>query len=114
MFIFWQSSDTVISDQQPAGGLKPGYKPGRKRVAEFFTGNDRSNASSCSGIILLLFFKYLILIIGSPLFAYLSEKTEAIIEGKEYTWNWASIKKDCIRVSSWIFVIVAGNHTCSP
>ena len=29
-------------------------------------------------------FKYLFLIIGSPIFAYLSEKTEAIIEGKEY------------------------------
>lgn len=43
-------------------------------------------------LVLLLFyfslFKYVILIIGSPLFAYLSEKTEAIIEGKEYRFNW--------------------------
>ena len=42
-------------------------------------------------------FKYLILIIGSPVFAYLSEKTEAIIEGKEYSFNWPVVKKDCIR-----------------
>jgi CysZ protein len=43
------------------------------------------------------FFKYLVLIIGSPVFAYLSEKTEAIIEGKEHSFNQAELKKDCIR-----------------
>jgi CysZ protein len=43
------------------------------------------------------FFKYIILIIGSPLFAYLSEKTEATLEGKEYSFDWSSIKKDCMR-----------------
>ena len=43
------------------------------------------------------FFKYIILIIGSPVFAYLSEKTEAIIEGKGYSFNWPVVKKDCIR-----------------
>ena len=32
-------------------------------------------------------FKYLILIIGSPVFAYLSEKTEAIIDNREYKFN---------------------------
>jgi CysZ protein len=37
------------------------------------------------------------LIIGSPVFAYLSEKTEAIIEGKEHVFNWNDLKKDCIR-----------------
>jgi len=43
------------------------------------------------------FFKYVILIIGSPVYAYLSEKTEAIIEGKEHVFNWTDLKKDCIR-----------------
>lgn len=43
------------------------------------------------------FFKYLILIIGSPVFAYLSEKTEANIKGKEHSFNWAELKKDCTR-----------------
>ncbi|WP_431217932.1 EI24 domain-containing protein [Puia sp. P3] len=32
-------------------------------------------------------FKYLFLIIGSPLFAYLSEQTEALINGKEYSFR---------------------------
>jgi CysZ protein len=52
-------------------------------------------------LILLLFyfslFKYLFLIIGSPLFAYLSEKTEAIIEGKEYPFSFTQLMKDMVR-----------------
>jgi len=42
-------------------------------------------------------FKYLFLIIGSPLFAYLSEKTEAIIEGKDYPFNFKQLLKDIVR-----------------
>ncbi len=52
-------------------------------------------------LIMLLFyfslFKYLFLIVGSPLFAYLSEKTEAIIEGKEYPFSFRQLLKDIIR-----------------
>ena len=52
-------------------------------------------------LILLLFyfslFKYLFLIIGSPLFAYLSEKTEAIIEGKEFPFSFKQLMKDIVR-----------------
>src|SRR5690606_1927540 len=52
-------------------------------------------------LILVLFyfslFKYVILIIGSPVFTYLSEKTEAIIDGKEHTFNWSEVKKDAVR-----------------
>ncbi len=46
-------------------------------------------------LVLFLFyfslFKYLILIIGSPVFAYLSEKTDAIIEGREYKFDMKQI-----------------------
>jgi CysZ protein len=52
-------------------------------------------------LLLLLFyfslFKYLILVLGSPLFSYLSEKTEAIMEGTDYHVNIASIRKDMVR-----------------
>lgn len=52
-------------------------------------------------LILLLFyfslFKYVFLIIGSPLFAYLSEKTEAIIEGKDFPFNFKQLLKDIVR-----------------
>jgi CysZ protein len=42
-------------------------------------------------------FKYLFLIVGSPLFAYLSEKTEAIMEGKDFPFSVAQLLKDIIR-----------------
>ncbi len=43
------------------------------------------------------FFKYLFLIAGSPLFAYLSEKTEAILEGKDFPFSLRQLLKDIIR-----------------
>jgi CysZ protein len=52
-------------------------------------------------LVLFLFyfslFKYLILIIGSPLFAYLSEKTEALIENREHRFNLKQLLPDAIR-----------------
>lgn len=43
------------------------------------------------------FFKYIILIIGSPLFAYLSRKTESIIEQNENIRNWKGIRQEAAR-----------------
>ncbi len=52
-------------------------------------------------LILLLFyfswFKYFFLIIGSPLFAYLSEKTEAIILKKDYPFSIKKFVTDILR-----------------
>jgi CysZ protein len=52
-------------------------------------------------LVLFLFyfslFKYLILTIGSPVFAYLSEKTEAISENREYKFNLKQILPDARR-----------------
>jgi len=52
-------------------------------------------------LILMLFyfslFKYIWLILGSPIFAYLSEKTEAIIEGKEYPFTLSQFLRDAWR-----------------
>lgn len=42
-------------------------------------------------------FKYVWLILGSPVFAYLSEKTAAIIEGKDYPFSFQQLGKDIIR-----------------
>ena len=52
-------------------------------------------------LVFLLFyfslFKYIFLIIGSPVFAYLSEKTEGIIEGKDFPFNLKQLLKDIVR-----------------
>lgn len=44
-------------------------------------------------------FKYVFLIIGSPLFAYLSEKTASIIEGKDFPFSFSQLMKDAWRGS---------------
>lgn len=52
-------------------------------------------------LILLFFyfslFKYLFLIVGSPVFAYLSEKVESIIEGNEYPVSLSQLTSDILR-----------------
>ena len=52
-------------------------------------------------LMLMLFyfslFKYIWLIIGSPLFAYLSEKTESIMEGKDFQFSFSQLVKDMVR-----------------
>lgn len=52
-------------------------------------------------LILMLFyfslFKYVWLIVGSPVFAYLSEKTEAIIEERDYPFDILQFLKDVRR-----------------
>jgi CysZ protein len=42
-------------------------------------------------------FKYIWLILGSPVFSYLSEKTASIIEGKTYSFDAKQYVKDVIR-----------------
>ena len=44
-------------------------------------------------------FKYLFLIIGSPVFAYLSEKTTSIIERRDFPFNFSQLMKDAWRGS---------------
>ncbi|HVZ57899.1 MAG TPA: EI24 domain-containing protein [Chitinophagaceae bacterium] len=42
-------------------------------------------------------FKYIWLILGSPVFAYLSEKTESIIEGKTFPFSFPQLVRDAGR-----------------
>lgn len=42
-------------------------------------------------------FKYFFLIVGSPVFAYLSEKTEAILNGKDFPFSLAVLTQDIFR-----------------
>jgi CysZ protein len=42
-------------------------------------------------------FKYIWLIVGSPVFAYLSEKTDAILNNTDYPFSFAQLLKDMLR-----------------
>ncbi|MDQ2752665.1 MAG: hypothetical protein M3R72_06545, partial [Bacteroidota bacterium] len=61
-------------------------------------------------LVLLYFslFKYIWLIVGSPVFAYLSEKTEAILENRSFPFSFAKLRRDiwqsvvvCFRNMLW-------------
>ncbi len=97
MMVFWQSSDEVISWISRQLSIETWLQKERSEWLSFLF----VMTGMMLRLILVLFyfslFKYLILIIGSPVFAYLSEKTEAIIGGKEHSLNWPELKKDCIR-----------------
>jgi CysZ protein len=97
MYFFWTSSDNVVSWVSDKLGVEAWLQKERSAWLSFFF----LMTGMMLRLILVLFyfslFKYLILIIGSPVFAYLSEKTESIIEGKEHTLNWADLKKDVKR-----------------
>ncbi len=45
----------------------------------------------------LAYFKYLFLILGSPVFSYLSEKTEAILENRDFPFSWKQLMADIWR-----------------
>ena len=56
------------------------------------------------------FFKYFCLIIGSPVFAYLSRKTESIIENNDQNTGWSGIRTEINR-GIWIAIRNCGLQT---
>ena len=94
IYLFYVSSSNAIEFMLQKSGIEEWIKNSWLSFLLIF-------AQIILNLILLLFyfslFKYLFLIIGSPLFAYLSEKTESIIEGKEYPFNFKQLMKDIIR-----------------
>jgi CysZ protein len=97
MMVFWQSADGVVSWISRQLSIETWLQKERSEWLSFLF----VMTGMMLRLVLVLFyfslFKYVILIIGSPVFAYLSEKTEAIIEEKEHLFNWKDLKKDCIR-----------------
>lgn len=97
MYYFVQTSGQFIEWLS----LKTGLKTWLDTVNNSFLGFLFTMGSLLLWFILLLFyfslFKYLFLIIGAPVFAFLSEKTEAIIEGKDIPFNFTQLLKDILR-----------------
>jgi CysZ protein len=97
MYFFWTSTNTAVA-----------YISDQIGISRWLTkqGNVILNWIFMMGeimihLILMFFyfslFKYLFLIVGSPLFAYLSEKTEAILSGRDFPFSWGQLMKDMAR-----------------
>ena len=97
MFFFWESSDTAVTYLSRRVGIDRWLHQQKSGILSFFF----LMGEIMVRLILVLFyfslFKYLFLIVGSPLFAYLSEKTESIIEGKDYPFNFKQLLIDVVR-----------------
>ncbi len=97
IYIFWTSSSHAIDYFFSVTGLKNWLSSIEANWIKFLF----IFGQVILQLVLLIFyfslFKYLFLIIGSPLFAYLSEKTEAIIEGKDFPFSFSQLLKDIIR-----------------
>lgn len=97
MYFFGKSATSVIDFLLIKTHLNEWVISMRSRILGFFF----TLAGMMLWVILMLFyfslFKYLWLIIGSPIFAFLSEKTEAIIEGKDFPFSFKQLLKDIVR-----------------
>ncbi|MBX3240052.1 MAG: EI24 domain-containing protein [Chitinophagaceae bacterium] len=97
MYFFGKSASYVIEFLSVKIGLKAWVDNSHSRVLGFFF----ALGGIMVWLILLLmyfsWFKYIWLIIGSPIFGFLSEKTESMIEGKEhpvtFSGLWTGIKR---------------------
>lgn len=97
MYIFWMSSDAAVSYITGRLGIdKWVHKQGSGLLSFLFLMGEMMVR-----LILIFFyfslFKYIFLIIGSPVFAYLSEKTESIIEGRDYPFSLSQLLRDILR-----------------
>lgn len=97
MYFFWESANTAVYDLSKLIGIERWLHHQQSAALSFLF--------VMGGIMLRLvlvffyfsLFKYLILIIGSPLFAYLSEQTEALINGKEFNFQFDQLWRDMKR-----------------
>ncbi len=97
IYLFWKSSNSVIHFMLLKTGVKEWIQKMQNSWLSWFV----IFAQIILHLVLMLFyfslFKYLFLILGSPLFAYLSEKTEAIMEGKDFPFSFTQLLKDILR-----------------
>ncbi len=97
MYYFGQSASAVIEWLSIKTGLRNWVQQLQSGIIGFLF----VLGGSMVWLLLMLFyfslFKYIWLILGSPIFAYLSEKTEAIIEGKDYPFSFVQLGKDILR-----------------
>ena len=97
IYLFWISSNQAVEFVLQETGIRAWLESMKTGWLNFFV----IVGHIIIFLVLLLFyfsfFKFLFLIIGSPLFAYLSEKTESIIEHKDFPFSWKQLMKDMIR-----------------
>lgn len=97
IFIFWQSSAHVIDYFFSRTGLKTWLQQEHKSWLRFIFIFGQIVLQLILMLLYFSWFKYLFLVIGSPVFAWLSEHTEAVIHNKKYPFNLKNFLGDIAR-----------------
>lgn len=97
MYFFWESTNEAVSYISNLVGLQKWLA----RMENSFLNFLFILGELIIRVILVFFyfslFKYLFLIIGSPIFAYLSEKTASILEGRDFPFSFKQLLTDIVR-----------------
>ncbi len=97
MYLFIKSSNNAVSYLSNLIGLPYWLQQQKSNLLSFLFVMGGFMVQLVTLLFYFSLFKYIYLIIGSPLFAYLSEKTESIFEGREYGFNSATLFQDIFR-----------------
>ena len=87
IYFFWTSSSEVVSWLSRVIGIQRFLRHQQSAVLSFLFVMGGMMFHLALVFFYFSLFKYIFLIIGSPLFSYLSEQTEALINGKEYNFT---------------------------
>lgn len=88
LYFFWVSAATVVAAISHLVHIDRWLLHRQSAVLSFFFVMGGLMVHLVLIFLYFSVFKYLILIIGSPLFTYLSEQTDALLKGKEYTMRF--------------------------
>ena len=97
MYFFWTSAEGAVSWLSQVVGIERWLHRQQSAALSFLFLMGGIMVRLTLVFFYFSLFKYLFLIIGSPLFAYLSEKTESLIEGKDFPFSFSQLLKDMIR-----------------
>ncbi len=97
IYFFFRSSDQVVSWISSKLDIESWLQQKRNEWLSFLFVMSGVMMRLTVTLFYFSLFKYLVLVIGSPLFAYLSEKTEASLENKYVPVNFDTIRKDSSR-----------------
>jgi CysZ protein len=97
MYFFWKSSDGAVTYLSDVIGIDKWLHRQQSAALSFLFVMGGIMVRLTLVFFYFSLFKYLFLVIGSPVFAFLSEKTEALIEGKEIPFNLNQLLKDMVR-----------------
>lgn len=97
MLVFLESSDAAVSYLTGMLGIDKWVRSQQSGLLSFLF----VMGEMMVRLVLIFFyfslFKYMFLILGSPLFAYLSEKTESIMEGRDFPFSFKQLLNDIFR-----------------